>query len=164
MYLLQKSIKFGILPTIIKTTKMKKFLLIAAIAFSSVTFAQSGAKIEFKDSDNTIDYGKVSKDSDNGVRSFEFTNTGNAPLIITNVQSTCGCTVPSKPDAPIMPGKTGKIDVKYNMAPGPIRKTITVESNAVNYDGGRVPLKIKGEVIVKQEVNVMEKKKSMMTK
>jgi hypothetical protein len=39
-----------------------------------------------------------------------------------------------------------QVKVKYNMAVGPIRKTITVESNAVNYDGGRVPLKIKGEV------------------
>ena len=143
---------------------MKKFLLIAAIAFSSVTFAQKGAKIEFKDSDNTIDYGKVSKDSDNGLRSFEFKNTGDAPLIITNVQSTCGCTVPSKPEAPIKPGKIGKIDVKYNMAPGPIRKTITVESNAVNYEGGRVPLKIKGEVVVKTETSVMEKKNTMMSK
>ena len=46
-----------------------------------------------------------------------------------------------------MPGKTGKIDIKYNMQAGPIRKTITVESNAVNYEGGRIPLKIKGEVI-----------------
>jgi hypothetical protein len=46
-----------------------------------------------------------------------------------------------------MPGKTGKIDIKYNMAPGPIRKTITVESNAVNFESGRVALKIKGEVI-----------------
>jgi hypothetical protein len=63
------------------------------------------------------------------------------------VLSTCGCTVPTKPNEPIMPGKTGKIEVKYNMAPGPIRKTITVESNAVNYESGRVALKIKGEVI-----------------
>jgi hypothetical protein len=63
-----------------------------------------------------------------------------------------------------MPGKMGKIDVKYNMAPGPIRKTITVESNATNYEGGRVPLKIKGEVIIKQEVNPLEKSKSIMEK
>jgi hypothetical protein len=121
--------------------------LIAIVLFSSFGFAQSGSKIEFKAKDNTIDYGTVSKKKDNGVRSFEFTNTGDAPLIITNVLSTCGCTVPTKPEAPIMPGKTGKIDIKYNMAPGPIRKTITVESNAVNVDGGRVALKIKGEVI-----------------
>ena len=118
------------------------------------------AKIEFKDKDNTIDYGTVSKDSDSGIRTFVFTNTGDAPLIITNVQSTCGCTVPTKPTEPIMPGKTGKIDVKYNMNPGPIRKTITVESNAVNVDGGKVAIKIKGEVIVKQEVNLLEKKKT----
>ena len=61
--------------------------------------------------------------------------------------STPGFTIPSKPSQAILPGKTGKIEVKYSMIPGPIRKTITVESNAVNYDGGRIPLKIKGEVI-----------------
>ena len=137
---------------------MKKIILFASFLISGLGFSQ--AKIELKAKDNTIDYGTVSKDSDSGVRTFEFTNTGDAPLIITNVQSTCGCTVPTKPTEPIMPGKTGKIDVKYNMNPGPIRKTITVESNAVNVDGGRVALKIKGEVIVKQEVNLLEKKKS----
>jgi hypothetical protein len=127
---------------------MKKITtLIIILLASSFGFAQNGPKIEFKAKDNTIDYGTVSKKSDNGIRSFEFTNTGDAPLIITNVLSTCGCTVPTKPEAPIMPGKTGKISIKYNMTPGPIRKTITVESNAVNYEGGRIPLKIKGEVI-----------------
>jgi hypothetical protein len=122
--------------------------IIAIVLISSFGFAQKGPKIEFKAKDNTIDYGTVTKKKDNGVRSFEFTNTGDAPLIITNVLSTCGCTVPTKPTEPIMPGKTGKIDIKYNMTPGPIRKTITVESNAVNQDSGRVALKIKGEVIV----------------
>lgn len=121
--------------------------IIALVLISSFGFAQSGPKIEFKAKDNTIDYGIVTKKKDNGIRSFEFTNTGDAPLIITNVLSTCGCTVPTKPTEPIMPGKTGKIDVKYNMNPGPIRKTITVESNAVNYESGRIALKIKGEVI-----------------
>lgn len=137
---------------------MKKIILFAAVLISSVSFAQ--AKIEFKDKDNTIDYGTVYKDVDSGVRVFVFTNTGDAPLIITNVQSTCGCTVPSKPTEPIMPGKTGEISVKYNMNPGPIRKTITVESNATNVEGGRVAIKIKGEVLVKQEVNLLEKKKT----
>jgi hypothetical protein len=140
----------------------KLLLLVDFVGFSSVGFGQ--AKIEFMAKDNTIDYGTVSKDSDSGMRTFEFKNTGNQPLIITNVQSTCGCTVPSKPTEPIMPGKMGKIDVKYNMNPGPIRKTITVESNAINYEGGKVPLKIKGEVIVKQEVNPLEKTKSIMEK
>jgi hypothetical protein len=124
-----------------------KYLIIILLFLCTVGFSQSGAKIEFKAKDNTIDYGTVTKKGDNGIRSFEFTNTGDAPLIITNVLSTCGCTVPTAPTAPILPGKTGKIDIKYNMTPGPIRKTITVESNAVNYDSGRIPLKIKGEVV-----------------
>ena len=137
---------------------MKKVLLITTILINAAIFAQVGPKIEFKDKDNTIDYGKVNKEDDNGVRSFEFTNTGDEPLIISNVQSTCGCTVPSKPTEPIAPGKTGKIEVKYNMNPGPIRKTITVETNAVNAEEGRVVLKIKGEVIAKPVENLLEKK------
>jgi hypothetical protein len=121
--------------------------LTAIVIFSSMGLAQTGAKIDFKAKDNTIDYGTITKKGDSGVRSFEFTNTGDAPLIISNVLSTCGCTIPSYSTEPIMPRKSGKIEIKYNLAPGPIRKTITVESNAVNYESGRVPLKIKGEVI-----------------
>ncbi len=139
---------------------MKKVLLLTIILLNTVVFAQKGAKIEFKDKDNTIDYGTVNKDDDDGVRVFEFTNTGDEPLIITNVQSTCGCTVPSKPTDPIDPGKKGQISVKYNMHTGPIRKTITVESNAVNVEEGRVAIKIKGEVIEKPVVNLLEKKKT----
>jgi len=137
---------------------MKRYLLITALLINAAIFAQSGAKIVFKDKDNTIDYGTVNKEDDSGLRVFEFTNTGDAPLIITNVQSTCGCTVPSKPTEPILPGKTGKIEVKYNMHTGPIRKTITVESNAVNVEEGRVAIKIKGEVVEKPVENLLEKK------
>jgi len=127
---------------------MKKIAtVLAVILFSSIGFAQSGAKIEFKADNNTIDYGTITKGKDNGVRSFIFTNTGDAPLIISAVQSTSSCTVLSKQNDTVLPGKTSKIDVKYNMVPGPIRKTLTVESNAVNYEEGRVPLKIKGEVV-----------------
>lgn len=141
---------------------MKKIVFfLMFLGFQNMIMAQSGAKIEFTAKDNTIDYGTVTKESDSGLRSFEFINTGDAPLIITNVQSTCGCTVPSKPTEPILPGMTGKIDVKYNMNPGPIRKTITVESNAVNYPNGTLSLKIKGEVIVKPAVNLLEKKKTL---
>ncbi|MEY4962837.1 MAG: hypothetical protein RLZZ323_156 [Bacteroidota bacterium] len=124
----------------------KTIALLLFTLLSNISFSQS-AKIEFSAKENTIDYGKVTKATDSGIRVFEFTNTGDAPLIITNVLSTCGCTVPTKPEAPILPGKKGKIEVKYNMATGPIRKTITVESNATNYEGGRIALKIKGEVV-----------------
>lgn len=139
---------------------MRKIIFTAFIALFTVSiYAQKGPKIVFKAVDNTIDYGKIYKGEDDGVRVFEFTNTGDAPLIITNVQSTCGCTVPSKPKEPIMPGKSDKIEVKYNMALGPIRKSITVESNAVNYEGGKVHLKIKGDVLERIETSPLEKKK-----
>lgn len=141
---------------------MKKLALIAFLAMGLTGFAQKGAKIEFKQKDNTIDYGTVNKETDDGIRTFEFTNTGDEPLIIKDVRSSCGCTVPSKPKNPILPGKSDVITVKYNMNPGTIRKTITVESNAINYTEGTVALKIKGEVIVKKEVSPLEKKKSMM--
>lgn len=99
------------------------------------------AKIEFKS--ETIDYGEIAKGSD-GVRVFEFTNTGTAPLVISNVRSSCGCTIPKKPEEPILPGKTGQIEVKYDTnRVGPIRKAITVTSNA---DTPTKVLKIKGTV------------------
>jgi hypothetical protein len=139
---------------------MKRILFLIAFIATGVTasYAQKGPKIEFKS--DTVDYGTITKEGDNGLRTFEFTNTGDAPLIITDVKSTCGCTVPTKPKDPIAPGKTGKIDVKYNMNPGPIRKTVTVQSNAVNVPGGTVALKLKGEVVKKEEVNILQKKKT----
>jgi hypothetical protein len=149
---------------ILKFNPMKKIVLIAFILLNSLGFSQTGPKIVFKDKDNTIDYGTVTKETDEGMRKFEFTNTGDAPLVISNAKSTCGCTVPDFPKEPIMPGKSNYITVKYNMNPGPIRKTITIETNAVNVEGGLVALKIKGEVIVKKEVNPLEKKQSLLEK
>lgn len=138
---------------------MKKLLgLIAVLVVSFSSYAQSGAKIEFKE--ETINYGEAVRGEDDGVRVFEFTNTGDAPLLLTNVKSSCGCTVPVWPKTPIEPGKSDKITVKYNMNPGPISKTITVESNAVNKPNGVVPLRIKGTVIVKEVVSPLQKKKT----
>ncbi|WP_320816099.1 DUF1573 domain-containing protein [Flavobacterium sp.] len=138
---------------------MKKLLgLITVLVVGLSSYAQTGAKIEFKE--ETINYGEVVKGVDDGIRVFEFTNTGDAPLLLTNVKSSCGCTVPEWPKTPIEPGKSDKITVKYNMNPGPISKTITVESNAVNKPNGVVPLRIKGTVIVKEVVSPLEKKKS----
>jgi len=128
---------------------MKNVLQWLTVFLISLTsFAQGGAKIEFKT--ETINYGTVVKGEDSGIRYFEFTNTGDAPLLITNVRSSCGCTVPSYPKTPIAPGKSDKIEVKYNMERGPISKTITVETNAVNKSKGIIPLRIKGDVVVKE--------------
>lgn len=139
---------------------MKNLIAILFVGMMSLgVFAQEKvAKIEFKT--DTIDYGTVEKGAD-GIRVFEFTNTGNAPLIISDVKSTCGCTVPKKPEGPIMPGQTGEISVKYDTnRVNPIRKTITVISNA---DTPTVALKIKGEVVDPSKTSVLEKKdKSVM--
>ena len=79
----------------------------------------------------TIDYGTIAADSD-GNRKFEFTNNGNKPLIITNTQGSCGCTVPTTPKDPIAPGAKGFIGVHYatDRAGQPFTKTVTVTSNA----------------------------------
>ena len=122
---------------------MKKtvLLLLVGLMALSVKAQEKTAKIEFKT--ETVDYGEIAKGSD-GVRIFEFTNTGNAPLVISDVKSSCGCTIPKKPDAPILPGDTGEIQVKYDTKRvGPIRKAITVTSNA---DTPTKVLKIKGTV------------------
>ncbi|SFE26932.1 DUF1573 domain-containing protein [Flavobacterium xueshanense] len=93
----------------------------------------------------TIDYGNVAYNSD-GRREFVFTNNGNKPLIITNAQGSCGCTVPTYPKEPIAPGAKGVIGVKYDTsrAGQAFTKTVTLTTNAV------VPSKtltIKGNVL-----------------
>jgi len=139
---------------------MKKLLLLAFVVIGFTGFSQEKkAKIEFKQVE--IDYGTIDKNSD-GTRSFEFTNTGDAPLIIERVKSSCGCTVPSKPSQPILPGKSDKIVVKYNThRVGPFRKTITVYSNAQN---NVVILKIKGKVVDPNAVDLKRKVKSPVVK
>ena len=77
-----------------------------------------------------IDYGTVEYDAD-GNREFTFKNAGKEPLIIYSSTGSCGCTVPTSPKDPIMPGKTGVIKVHYDTKrPGSFEKTVTVTSNA----------------------------------
>ncbi|MFD0862620.1 DUF1573 domain-containing protein [Sungkyunkwania multivorans] len=136
---------------------MKKIITLLVVAFIgfAVNAQEKVAKIEFKT--NKVDYGTIEKGSD-GVRTFEFTNTGDAPLIISRVYSSCGCTIPKKPEEPIAPGATGEIQVKYDTKRvGPISKTITVYSNA---ETPTVALRIKGKVVdADPEQSVMMKQK-----
>ena len=136
---------------------MKQLITILFIGLISFGI-NAQAKIEFKS--ETIDYGTIEKGS-NGVRVFEFTNTGDEPLIISKVSSSCGCTIPKKPKEPILPGKTGVIEVKYDTnRVNPIRKTITVLSNA---ETPTIALKIKGLIIDPSKVSILDKKeKSVM--
>ena len=94
---------------------------------------------------STIDYGKIEKGSDK-VRKFSFTNTGNEPLVIKSAKGSCGCTVPTYPQEPVMPGETKTIDVSYDTnRPGAFTKTVTLETNEATPTH---TLTIKGEVLV----------------
>lgn len=128
-------------------------ILFIGLISLSVNAQDKVAKIQFKT--DTIDYGTIEKGA-NGVRVFEFTNTGDAPLIISNVTSSCGCTVPSWTKEPVMPKASGKIEVKYDTnRVSPIRKTITVISNA---ETPTMALKIKGDVVDPKDSSVLDKK------
>lgn len=132
---------------------MKSFLTILAFFFISISLNAQ----EFKFEKETIDYGKISKGS-KGERIFTFTNVGDAPLIIKNIQSSCGCTVPKKPEKPIMPGEKGEIKVSYDTERiGGFSKQITIFSNAKNT---RKIIKIKGFVT---NSIVIEKEKSLVS-
>lgn len=119
-------------------------------------FQVSAQKPEFKFETETLDYGKIALNSD-GKRVFRFTNVGKSPLIITRIVASCGCTVPKKPEQPIMPGEKGEIEVSYDTKrPGGFSKAITIYSNAKNE---RKLIKIKGFV---EEIKI-EKEKSILS-
>lgn len=106
-----------------------------------------------------IDYGKIAHNSD-GVRVFKFKNVGKTPLVIENVKSTCGCTVPKKPTEPILPGNSGEIEVKYaTNRTGGFSKSITVKSNAS--EPTKI-LRIKG-IVLKPETATDDKKKTSVS-
>ena len=132
--------------------KMKKiFLALALISGFMLAQAQTkapnekkdvnGPKMEFETS--VMDYGLIEHNAD-GKREFVLTNTGNAPLIISNAKGSCGCTVPTWPKAPIAPGESASIGVKYaTNRIGKFTKTITLTTNAP--EKTKI-LTIKGEV------------------
>jgi hypothetical protein len=119
------------------------FLTLLLIAFSSFAQTKKEAAKPIISFENVVhDFGLV-YDGKAVSYEFSFTNTGEVPLILTNVQPSCGCTTPEWPREPIMPGQKGKIKAIYN--PGTFRgafnKSISVVSNA---NQGGVQLVIKG--------------------
>ena len=132
---------------------MKALTTVLLVFFVSLAMNSQEFKFDFE----TIDYGKINKGA-LGERTFVFTNIGDAPIIIQNVQSSCGCTIPEKPENPIMPGEKGKIKVSYDTKRvGGFSKQITILSNAKI---ARKTLKIKGYV---RNAVLLEKEKSMLS-
>lgn len=112
---------------------------VAIIGFVSMTVAIG----EFKFEKETHDFGNIPHNKPASY-SFQFSNTGDAPIIINEVKPSCGCSVAEFTKTPIKPGDTGSVTVTYNAAAkGPFTKQFTIKSNT------KTPIKtltIKGNV------------------
>ena len=125
---------------------MKKLLTICLLALAGAAHAQGVMQF---DTDNH-DFGNVPEGT-MATHEFKFKNTGNQPVVIANVQASCGCTTPDWTKTPVLPGKTGVIRAMYSSAgrPGVFNKTVTVTSNAS--EPSKV-LSIKGSVLTKEQI------------
>ena len=136
---------------------MKKFFSILSVVLlaTAMSCSQSNnnandkkgaAEITFAETE--FDFGSIEQGSD-AAHVFSYKNTGKEALVVSNVQTSCGCTIPEWTREPVKKKKTGEVKVKYNThAVGTFVKTITVYSNASN---SPVTLKIKGIVVPKPE-------------
>ena len=153
---------------------MKKISLIALVSISLITFSckekatekienanveaaavrdASANKMAVMSFDKTFhDFGQITQGTPQQTV-FTFTNTGDAPLIITNATSSCGCTIPDYPkNTPIAPGQQGQMVVNFNgSGQNQVTKTINVQANTAN---GSELLKIQAFVLAPNAASV----------
>ena len=110
---------------------MKRFLftLTMATAIIMAALAAAGAQATFKNASH--DFGTIKEEKGPVSHTFEFTNTGDKPLIIVDAVASCGCTRPEFSPKPIKPGKKGKVKVTYSPVgrPGGFRKSVKIKTN-----------------------------------
>ena len=137
---------------------MKNSALTFITLFISFFIFSQEKQAEIKFEVTTIDYGEVEFESD-GKRVFKFKNVGTAPLIFKRISSSCGCTIPKKPEKPIEPGDYGEIEVEYDTKRvGIFMKAISVVSNSKN---SSIVLRIKGEVLEEEDEEEDEEKNNI---
>lgn len=104
-----------------------------------------GGKVEFAES--AFDFGQV-KEGEVVEHAYSYTNTGTAPVILSQVSASCGCTTPSYTQTPVLPGESGEIKVSFdsNGQVGKQQKIVTIVSNA---DNRVTTVQLKGEVLPK---------------
>jgi len=146
---------------------MKKIITVLLIGFFAMQLSAQENEFTIKADPNAgifefesevVDYGTIEQNSD-GKRVFKFKNVGKAPIIISRAKGSCGCTVPTVPKRPIMPGESAEIGVKYaTNRVGSFSKTITITSNASKKT---IRLKVKGKVL-KAGTMSLEKPKSIL--
>jgi len=133
---------------------MKPIVILYILFFLSFTLSYSQEAKPIIKVDSIYSYGNIDKNSE-GLASIKFYNIGKSPLIISNVISTCGCTVPSWPKEPVLPGDSSAIQVQYDTKRvGFIDKQITIISNAIEPN---VNITIRGNVLESPE-NVFPQK------
>ena len=125
---------------------MKRFVntMLLLLAMTLTAVADDYAEATFKEV--SYDFGTIKESKGPVTHKFEFTNTGNKPLIVTNAVASCGCTKPEFPTKPIKPGKKGHIKVTFSPAgrAGAFKKTIKVKTNGKEV---RTALVIEGTII-----------------
>ena len=126
---------------------MKKIVSIFAFALCAMAMMAQKPVITFTKTEH--DFGKINEEGGRVSVEFQFKNEGMAPLVLSNVRASCGCTTPKWTKEPVEPGQTGVITVTYNPngRPGRFQKTVTITSNATE---ATKRVYIKGEVIPKQ--------------
>ena len=112
---------------------IRKAFLFLTLMIMSIGYMAAQAQADIKFDKMSHDFGTFSESNPIVKCTFTFTNVGDGPLVIHQVVASCGCTVPEYTQEPVMPGKTGTIEVTYNCtgrSPGHFKKTVTVRSNA----------------------------------
>lgn len=126
-------------------------------AKTSTTQKVSGPKMSFET--EAVDYGSIKQGGD-PFRVFKFKNEGSEPLVITGARGSCGCTVPTYPQEPILPGKSAEIKVRYDTQRiGAFTKTVTITTNEEGEAATHI-LTIKGEVKQAEEKESVPAKES----
>lgn len=134
---------------------MKKYFF-AFIALLTFTAAMAQKPVITFETNN-YDFGKIKEEDGKATYVFKFKNTGKAPMVVSRVQASCGCTTPEWTKEPIEPGKGGTITVTYNPLgrPGAFTKSITVYSNSSE---PQVTLIIRGEVVPKETADANQQR------
>ncbi len=127
---------------------MRNIVLVLSIVFGSFLANAKALQSEITFVKTVHNFGTFSETSPVVTCKFSFKNTGNAPLIINQAITSCGCTIPSYTNEPVLPGEYGELSVTYNGTgryPGHFKKIITVRTNAKN---SLVRLYVEGEMTV----------------
>ncbi len=121
------------------------FIFAAILMATGMSSAQQQAAVIAAEK-ATYDFGQIKEADGKATHTFEISNQGESPLVITRVIASCGCTTPEWTKEPIPAGKTGQITITFDPAnrPGPFTKSISVYSNGKT---GSFILTIRGEVL-----------------